>query len=203
MKLAMTVLVALMVAGVPGRAAAAPITINFDALGEFESVGATFAGLTFVNATVLTAGSSLNELELPPHSGSNAVFDDGGPMFINFDTPVFSFGGFFTYAGPLTLTAFDTSHNVIGIVTSLFSSNLGLSGSVGSSPNELLELISGTGIGSILIASDLGGGSFVLDDATFDTSPTPVPEPGTLSLVLLGGVAALVRRRRAHPVDGR
>jgi hypothetical protein len=202
MKSAMTVLLGLMVLGTPSRAAAAPITINFEALAEFDPVGATFPGLTFLNATVLTAGASLNELELPPHSGSNVVFDDGGPMSINFATPVFSFGGFFTYLTPLTLTAFDTNNNVLGSVTSLFASNSGLSGDADSSPNELLEFISISGIGSVLMASELTGGSFVLDDARYNTAPSPVPEPGTLSLFLLGGGVALLRRRRAVRPDG-
>jgi hypothetical protein len=32
--------------------------------------------------------------------------------------------------------------------------------------------------------------------AQIDDNPNPVPEPGTLSLFTLGGIAALVRRRR-------
>ena len=31
-----------------------------------------------------------------------------------------------------------------------------------------------------------------------DSNPAPVPEPGTLSLVAIGGIAAMVRRRRAN-----
>lgn len=181
----------------PGTATAAPITINFDGLAEFDAVVNQFSGLTFSNATVLTAGTSLNEFEFPPHSGANVVFDDAGAMSIAFATPIFSFGGFFTYLSPLTLTAFDTSNNVLGTVSSSYLTNLALSGDAGSSPNELLQFISSIAIGSVAIAGDPAGGSFVLDDLTYDRGPAPVPEPGTLVLLATGGVITLFRRRRA------
>jgi PEP-CTERM motif len=179
-------------------AKADPITIDFESLAEATSVGASYSGVNLLNATILTAGSSLNEFELPPHSGSNVVFDDGGPMTIAFDDPVFSFGAYFTYLAPLTITLFDANNNVIGTLASLFASNLGLSGAPGSSPNELLAFASTIGIASIVINSGLPSGSFVMDDLTFDTSPAPVPEPGTLSLMALGAGAVWLRRRRAR-----
>jgi hypothetical protein len=194
------VIIALGLIAGPATAGATPITISFDSLDELSSVGTAVPGLTFLNATVLTAGSTINEFEFPPHSGSNLVFDDGGPISISFATPVFSIGGFVTYLAPLTFTAFDTNNNVVGTVTSLFASNLGLSGDPGSNPNELLQLISSTGIGSVLISADLAGGSFVLDDFRYDTeapvSPTPVPEPATLLLFGAGVVGMVARRIR-------
>jgi hypothetical protein len=179
----------------PGKATAGPITINFDGLAEFDSVINQFSGLTFSNATVLTAGSSLNEFEFPPHSGANAIFDDGGAMSIIFSTTAFSFGGFFTYLSPLTLTAFDTSNRVLGSVSSKYSTNLALSGDAGSSPNELLQFMSSIAIGSVTISGGPAGGSFVLDDVTYDTAQ--VPEPGTLVLLATGGAISFFRRRRA------
>lgn len=181
----------------PGKASAAPITINFDGLTEFDAVLNQFSGLTFSNATVLTAGTSLNEFEFPPHSGANVVFDDAGAMSIAFATPIFNFGGFFTYLSPLTLTAFDTSNNPLGTVSSSYLTNLALSGDAGSSPNETLQFLSSIAIGSVTIAGDPAGGSFALDDLTYDTQPAAVPEPGTLVLVATGGVITLFRRRRA------
>ena len=195
MKSAIAPLFALTLLISPFAASAAQVTINFDSLDDREVVGTALPGLTFLNATVLTSGISLNEFEFPPRSGANVVFDDGGAISITFATPVFSVGGFFTYVAPLTLTAFDTSNNLLGSVSSGFSTNLALSGEVGSSPNELLRLTSTIGIGSILIAGDPASGSFVLDDLTYDTV-APVPEPGTLTLLVTAAAAALFRRRR-------
>jgi len=174
---------------------AAPITLDFESLTELTSVTTQFSGVTFSNATVLTAGSTLNEFELPPRSGQNVVFDDGGAMSIEFANAISSFGGYFTYFMPLTITAFDAAHNTIATVSSAFATNLRLSGDASSLPNELLTLSSAIGISSILVSGDPAGGSFVLDDVTYDTpTGTPVPEPGTISLLALGLVSMAAGR---------
>jgi hypothetical protein len=182
--------------------------ITFEGLADGTSVTNQFSGVTFSSATVLTAGVSLNELEFPPKSGTNVVFDDGGPMAISFATPLASFAGFFTYGEQLTLVGFDASGNVVGTVLSMFDNNLALSGDPGSTPNEQLQLSFAGGISSVLIEGDPSGGSFVLDDATLTTQGA-VPEPG--SFVLLGvGSACLgfrafttrirIQRSRKQPV---
>lgn len=180
---------------VPSGALAAPIVINFDSLSELDSVTNQFVGLTVSNATVLTAGSSLNELEFPPRSGSNVIFDDGGPLSILFSDPIYTFAGFFTYLSPLSVSAFDSAGHLLGTASSAFASNLAFSGDPGSTTNELLELSSFAAISRILIAGDAAGGSFVLDDLTFDRAK-PVPEPTSLLLLVVGVAAALVARRR-------
>jgi hypothetical protein len=196
--LRLVVLVAALI--IPSRSWAAPITIDFESLTELDSVTNQFAGVTFSNTTVLAAGSLLNEIELPPHSGTNVVFDDSGPMSIVFDSPVYSLAGYFSYLEPLTLAAYDTSSNLIASLTSSYLNNSAVSGDPGSSPNELLSFSSLGEISSLIITGDPAGGSFVLDDLTFDTSaPTlsPTPEPATLALVGSGlaGVWATRRRR--------
>lgn len=183
--------VALVLCGLPLRADT--MVINFESLNSGDSVTTQFSGLAFSGATVLTAGISLDEFEFPPNSGSNVVFDDGGPLSISFQTPMLTFGGFFTYAAPLTLSAFDASNNLVASATSAFSSNLGLSGEAGSQPNEFLQ-VSGTGIASISITGDPGGGSFVLDDATFTTAAASVPEPSPAPLLLLAALIVLTAR---------
>lgn len=70
---------------------------------------------------------------------------------------------------------------------SAFSDNLALSGDPGSSPNEFISLTSGLGIESLVITGDPAGGSFTLDDFTYDTGPistgpSSMPEPSSLSL---------------------
>ena len=179
---------------------AASVVFNFDALADAEVVTAQFPGLTFTNARALTAGVSLNAAQFPPRSGANVVFDNGGPMVIDFGVGLASVGGYFSYAHTVTLVAFDSGHNVLGSVTSAFGSNLADSGDVGSSPNELLSFAVNGGnplIASVTITGDAGGGSFTLDDLTVDTGGIAVPEPA--SLLLTGGaLAGLVigRRRR-------
>lgn len=142
---------------------------------------------------MLTAGISLDDLNFPPHSGKNVIFDFEGPLSISFASDIFSLSGFFTYAAPLTLTAFDASNNVVGIATSRFSANF--ASSANPAPNELLQLVSSVGISSITVAGSASGTSFVLDDFTYDTEPQAVPEPGTLTL-LGAAVAGLALSRR-------
>src|SRR5205807_1050781 len=108
----------------------------------------------------------------------------GGPISIMFASPVGTFEGFFTYQTQLTLTAFDAGHNSLGSVLSAFSNNDALFGDPFSTPNERLQFISAAlGIGSVTIAGDSAGNSFVLDDVTFAPQLQAVPELGTLFLI--------------------
>jgi hypothetical protein len=176
------------------------VVIGFDSLSDSESVTTQFSGLTFDHTTALTAGISLNELDFPPRSGTNVVFDDGGALTVAFSAAQADVGGYFTYAAPLTLTAFDADGGLLGSVTSAFASNFVSGGDPGSNPNELLSFASPLGIRSIRIAGAADGGSFTLDDLTFNPAPsTRVPEPPTLmlvSIVLGGGFGAWRRLRR-------
>lgn len=172
----------------PTLLTAAPVVLDFEDLSDVEVVSAQYPGLTFTNAVALTAGISLNEFEFPPKSGAVVISDDGGPIRIDFATPLSAFGAYFTYAMPLTLSAFDAGSNFLGSATSGFSSNLALSGEAGSSPNEFLQL-SASGIAFVTINGDPVGGSFVADNVTYEAGTT-VPEPGTLGLLLLGTLAA-------------
>ena len=183
---ALLIATALLVIPQPTRA----LVIDFEGLADGTSVTSQFPGLVFSNATVLSAGIGLNQFEFPPHSGTNVVFDDGGPITVTFSVPFLDAGGFFTYDEQLTLTALDPNGNVLGSVMSPFNSNDALFGDPGSTPNEFLQL-SGLGpIGSIVIAGDPAGGSFTLDD--FQGTPTPEPS----SLILLGsGLSGLWFRR--------
>lgn len=187
--------------------------ITFDDRSDAESVTTQYPDVAFSNATALTAGLSLNEFSFPPHSGDTAVFDDGGPLSLGFLSPVAEFGAFFTYTTPLTLAAFDASANLIGSVTSTFGSNTADGADAGSSPNEFIFLnFSTSTISTVTITGLLTGGSFVMDDATFASAPTPptgVPEPATLILMLialpmlaLAGRRKNLRTRHGYPAAG-
>jgi hypothetical protein len=162
-------------------------TIDFEGLPDSTALTNQYAGLTFTNTIILSAGISLNEFEFPPHSGINVASDNGGPISIEFAVPVSSFGAYFTYAEPLTLQAFDAANDQVGSAVSAFFSNLALSGDSGSSPNEFLQVSYAGGISSVTITGDPAGGSFVVDDAVFNAGSTSaVPEPATLLLAALG-----------------
>jgi len=143
---------------------------------------------------VITAGISLNEFEFPPHSGTNVAFDDGGVISINFANSVTSFSGYFTYAEPLTILAFNSFSIQVSTIHSAFSNNEALSGDPGSSPNEFLQLSLASGISSITITGDPAGGSFVVDDLSFASSF--VPEPSSILLRLSARIrqGGLIRR---------
>jgi hypothetical protein len=169
--------------------------IDFEGLEDFTAITDQYSssGIYFSGATVLTAGVNLNEFEFPPSSGSNVVFDEIGPISIIFATPVSSIGAYFTYLMPVAMDAYDSSNGLIGSVSSSFFSNLALSGDPGSSPNEFLQITYAGGISSVTITGDPDfGGSFTMDDVTF----SQVPEPGTLSLFMVGILTVIVTHRR-------
>jgi hypothetical protein len=157
------------------------ITIDFEGFPDGTSLSTQYPGLTFSNTTIITAGISLNEFEFPPYSGTNAALDDGGPIFIAFASPILSFGGYFTYAEPLTLAALDSTSTQVASATSAFSNN---------------EALSAGGVSSVTITGDPGGGSFVMDDVTYTTPEATVPEPGSIFLLLTGTAGLLAFRKR-------
>jgi hypothetical protein len=182
-------------------ASATPVVYDFESFGDSEQVTNQLAGLSFGQTTALQAGISLNEFDFPPHSGTTVVFDNGGAITIDFSSPVFSVGAFFSYASSLTLAVFDSSDNLLFSTASLFGNNLATSGEVGSSPNEFISLTDAIGrITRLTITGDLSGGSFTMDDLTVDAGRA-LPEPSTAALLVgLLGLGALpggwMRRQR-------
>jgi hypothetical protein len=175
-------------------------TVDFEGLADSTSVSIQYAGLTFANAVIWTAGISLNEFELPPHSGSNVVLDDSGPISILFATPILGFSGFFTYTVPLTLEAFDAGLNSVASANSTFSNNLALSGDPGTSPNDFLQLAFAGGISKVIITGDPSGFSFAMDDVSYTTAGTAVPEPSPFPVLLVGAVAMVALRWRLYRI---
>lgn len=182
----------LLLALVPRLAVAAPIT--FEDVADGTALGAQYAGVQFENARVISAGISLDEFEFPPRSGANVAFDDSGEMVLRFASPLQSFGAWFTYAEPLRLTGYDADGAMVGVVLSLFGSNMALSGDLGSMANEWLGFEGWLGVTRIVIGASSAGGSFTIDDVAFR-----VPEPPATVLVAAALLAlALLRRRGAR-----
>jgi hypothetical protein len=179
-----------------GHALADPVTIYFEGFPDSTVLTNQYAGLSFSNAIILTAGIGLNEFELPPHSGSNVAFDNNAPIAITFSSSVTSFSGHFTYIEPLTILAFDAASHQVGEASSAFSSNDALFGDPGSSPNEFLSISSLRGISSVTITADPLGNSFAMDDITYTPA---VPEPHLVFLSLIGFVA-IAAFRRIHSI---
>ncbi len=167
-------------------------TLNFEGLPDGTIITNQYQGLTLSNAIILTAGITLNEFEFPPHSGSNVLSDNGGPITIEFSQPIQSFSGYFTYLEPLTIKAFNASNAQVASATSRFSNNMALSGVSGSSPDELIQVSNNSGISTLTISGDANGTSFALDDASFSPSTTTVPILSPTAFVLLSALLALV-----------
>lgn len=188
-------------AAAPQLALATPVVYGFESFNDLDMVTSLVGGLTFSNTTVIQAGASLNEFEFPPRSGMNVVFDNGGPITIDFASPVFSVGGYFNYVAGLSFSAYDSANGLLGTDVSDFAINTALSGDVGSTPNEFLNFSSASGLIArvVITGGDPLGASFTLDDLTVDAG-TAIPEPQTLALVLgLLGAGCLpggwIRRR--------
>lgn len=194
-----TVLLAAALVGLSVAGIARAETVNFEGFPDSTIITNQYAGITFTNAIILTAGISLNEFEFPPHSGVNVVSDNGGPITIDFSAPITSFSGYFTYLEPLTLDGFDASDMQVASAVSMFSNNLAClagppcSGDPGSSPNELIQVMSAAGISSVTITGDPFGGSFTMDDIAYTSA---VPEPNFFPLLIMGAAALFAVRSR-------
>jgi hypothetical protein len=189
-----SVLVGLCISG-----AARATTIDFEGLPDSTILTTQYPGLTFSNTIILTSGISLNEFEFPPHSGTNVASDNNGPITIDFSAPITSFSGYFTYVEPLTLDGFDASDTEVATAASAFSSNDALFGDPGSSPNEFIDLSFAGGMSSVTITGDPLGGSFTMDDITYTSGTSAVPEPNSVSFYLSEAffiVALWTKRRR-------
>ena len=172
-----------------GASAQAATTVTFESLQDSDPVG-TVDGATFIGATVATAGVSLNEFEVPPHSGVNVALNSESTMAVTFAGGANVVSGFLTYAVPLTVKIFN-GNDLVGSYTTAYGSNLALSGDPNSSPNEAFSLSSSflfTSVEFVAISSF----AFALDDLSFEATGVPVPsvpEPAQWTLLLVGVLA--------------
>jgi hypothetical protein len=192
--------------------------INFDGYSDLTVLstqnfgdGITFAGATILQCCDTDVTGSLNNSFFPPPAddggstdGVNVAYNATGPLVLDFTTPIDSFSAAFTYDNGLTITAYDSTSAVLGVVNGgCGAAGSGSSNYLGSgcgAPNEVLN-VNLTGIASIVITGG-SGNDFTFDDISFPGSintppPGPTPEPGTIGLAL-GGLACLVAFRRGR-----
>ena len=171
------------------RARGDSFALDFDSFSDSTPLTNQYSslGLTFSNATVISAGISLNELDFPPHSGTNVAFDDGGPINLNFEFPATFVGAYFTYLQPLTIDAFNSHGQLVASAISIYSAN---DVSSGNPPNEFLS-VSASDIADVTFTASPIGGSFTMDDLTLN-----IPEPSPLLLVGTGITALTMLRLR-------
>jgi len=181
----------------PTLSSAAVITFEGFAPGTVLTTQDFGDGVTFAGATILTQGVNLNYTQFPPHSGVNVVYNQTGPMTLNFTNPVDFFSGYFTYNQALAVDAYNSVHALLGGATSACSANYVGSGC--GSPNEFLEVTFPGAISSVVITGG-SGNNFTLDDASFPGAINvgDVPEPGTIAMMVGGlGLVLFGRRRRS------
>ena len=147
-------------------------SFTFDTFLDSTILTTQYGGATFANAIVLGTGVTLNEFEFPPHSGSNVLSDNGGPIAVSFTSPISSFSGYFTYSVPVTVQALGASNNVLASATSAYSDNEALSGASGSHADEMIR-VSSPGIYKVVITGGAQGTSFTVDDVTAVTGCDP------------------------------
>jgi hypothetical protein len=179
---------------------AAPVTIDFESLAEFELVTNQFAadGIVFGNLIVLEAFSSLNEIDFPPTSGVHALSGlDPGAALIDFLLPASLFSVQLITADDALVQAFGAGDVLLDSL--LVAPNL-------ASPTQVEFLRASPEIEYVTVASQLTGNAFplTLDDVVFDTAApapepgVPIPEPSGLLLLAAGlvPVSRAIRGRR-------
>ncbi len=174
-----------------GVAASGLTTLDFEGLpttyytlyGD-QNIGGYYPGVTFgPDATILDRViGGYTDSDYPPHSG-NAVFwspPELNYVDITFDTPVSYVQGWFTFANPGYLDAYDADGNLVD------SDSMAANYPGG---NDMMS-VSASNIKRVRVH----GAFWTGDDIAYE----PVPEPSSI-IALLGGLASLLafRRRRA------
>jgi hypothetical protein len=166
--------------------------------GGGQNIGTFYSGITFgpdVTGLSVSRFGGYDDAGFPPHSGDVVIWDAADATInISFDTPLQSFGIWYTTFDPLTLQAFDSGDSLLGTV-------VGDPNTDGTTGTSSFLSLSGPGIMSVTLTSTPG--LFVLDDLTIAAGAGAAPEPGPFALIPVGvGLMFLIRARRRGALIG-
>lgn len=150
--------------------------LGFDGLADLGT-NLDSKGVSFIGATVLACGGSLNCTYFPPYSGRNVIYDTpgfGGLIKATFDPAVTGFvskvAARITGNTNITMTAFDDSGNVLGTAQTGGPNYVGA-----GSPNILLSISPPTASASIAyVTFHDSGNTYTIDDFTFTSTPSVI-----------------------------
>lgn len=157
-----------------------------------QNIGAFYSGITFgpdVTGLSVSRFGGYDDSGFPPHSGDVVIWDaSDATIDISFDSPLDSFGIWYSTFDPLTLQAFDSGNNLLGTA-------IGEPNTDGTTGTSSFLTLSDAGIQSVMLTSTPG--FFVLDDLAIVTGTNSVPEPASLTVLSLGlSLLWLTARRR-------
>lgn len=166
-------LAALMTTGAPARAAD-EVFIGFDLYNDLAK-NITTQGVSFTGATVLACGASLNCVPFPPFSGRNVIYDSlNGTITATFDKrvtgAVTSVSARITGNTGITMTAYDSSGQVIGSKNTGGANYVGSGSSIG--PNRKLTLTTTPDRAIAKVTFNDHGNTFTVDDFGYVGRPT-------------------------------
>lgn len=164
-----------------GSAHASMVTINFDNFtsGTLLNTAYSGLGLTFNSSAALIQGGGGVTSQPNFAVGSSQNFYT--PLELIFDNYATSVGAFNVSGSSFTLSAFDLNGLLLG------------SGSTSTFGDQVLL----SGIGNIKTARFTTTFQYGIDDLSFNTAASNVPEPGSIALVALGLIGfSAVRRKK-------
>ena len=174
----------------------ADTTLDFEGIADGTILN-SLGTVTFTGAAIATAGETLNEYEVPPRSGNNAVLNLDPAMTLIFTDGVYFLSGYITYGSKVDIWIQNAS-GTLAHTRSLFDTNLAISGETGSTPNEFFSFRSTELITGLTLSADFAN-AFALDDVSFSSiplgTPSEVPLPGSLQLLLVGALSMLLARQ--------
>ena len=149
------------------------VALDFERLRHHYPVTNKYAnfGVTFVGATVLSQGATLNYLAFPPRSGVNVIYDDpaqSGRITVTFDPNIAQnvtlVGGYVTGNRNVTMTAYDAANSVLGS-----ASTGGANYAPDGVPNKLLQINAPRAIKTLVLfnGGELGT-TYTVDDFFFE-----------------------------------